>query len=254
MKRLCLWAERATFHTADHVIANNESYRTIARCRGGVPDDRITVVRNAPDADRFRAVPPRADLKDGARFLVAYLGVIGPNDGLDVLLEAIAHIVHTRARRDLRFVVVGGGDLYERTVALSRSLGLDPYVRFTGRIPDEEVIAWLSSADVCVAPDPKDPLNDISSFNKIVEYMAIGKPIVAFDLHEVRVSAGAAAVYVAPNDVVGFGDAILGLVDAPAQRDAMGIAARQRFATVLAWEHQAPALLALYRDLLGAPI
>ena len=252
MKRLCLWAEWATFRTADRVIANNESYRTIARTRGQVADERITVVRNAPSIHRFRPVPPRAELKDSASFLVAYLGVIGPNDGLEHLLGAVAHVVHTRARRDIRFVIIGSGDLYARTVALSHSLQVDPYVQFTGRIPDDAVLEWLSTADVCVAPDPKDALNDISSFNKIVEYMALGKPIVAFDLREIRTSAETAAVYVAANDVAAFGDAVLALLDASEQRRDMSAAGRQRFETVLAWEHQEERLLAMYRDLLGA--
>ncbi len=251
MKRLCLWAEWATFRTADRVIANNESYRAIARDRGGVPAERISVVRNAPDARRFQCVAPRRELKAGAQYLVAYLGVIGPNDGLDLLLQAIAHIVQTRQRVEFRFVIVGSGDLYAATVALCRSLQLDAYVRFTGRIDDDAVIDWLSSADLCVAPDPKDALNDISSFNKIVEYMALGKAIVAFDLAEVRNSAAAAAAYVPPNDVVQFGDAIIALADNPTRRSVMGAAGRERFATTLAWEHQAPRLLALYRDLLG---
>lgn len=251
-KRLCLWAERASYRTADRVIANNESYRGIARRRGDVPDSRIAVVRNAPSVGRFRAVPPRPELKDGTAFLVAYLGVIGPNDGLDHLLGAIAHIVHTRARADVRFVVIGSGDLFDQTVALSRSLRVDAHVRFTGRIADDAVLEWLSTADVCVAPDPQDPLNDISSFNKIVEYMAVGKPIVAFDLREVRISAQGAAVYAPGNDVAAFGDAILALIDAPEQRRAMGNAGRQRFESVLAWEHQETQLLALYGELLGA--
>lgn len=253
MTRLCLWAERATFRTADRVIANNESYRTIAQHRGQVPDDRITVVRNAPSIHRFRAVPANQSLKEGARYLVAYLGIIGPNDGLDHLLAAIAHVVHTLERRDVRFVLIGSGDLYAQTVALSDSLQLGTYVRFTGRIPDDAVVEWLSTADVCVAPDPKDPLNNISSFNKIVEYMALGKPIVAFDLREVRISAEGAAVYVASDDDAAFGDAIARLLDAPAERDAMSAAGRRRFETALAWEHQEARLLDLYRGLLGAP-
>jgi glycosyltransferase involved in cell wall biosynthesis len=253
LKSLCLAAERASFRAADRVIANNESYREIARRRGGVADERITVVRNAPSRERFRAVAPRPELKGDGRFLVAYLGIIGPNDGLEHLLAAAAHIIGTRERREVRFVVIGSGDCYPETVALSRSLGLDVYVRFTGRIPDADVLDWLSTADVCVAPDPKDALNEISSFNKIVEYMAVGKPIVAFDLGEVRLSAGDAALYAPGNDAAAFGDAVLALLDAPERRRAMSEAGRQRFESALAWEHQEAKLLAMYRDLLGAP-
>jgi glycosyltransferase involved in cell wall biosynthesis len=169
------------------------------------------------------------------------------------LLDSVAHIVHTLARRDIAFVIIGSGDLYAETVSRSHALRVDTAVRFTGRIPDQQLLEWLSTADVCVAPDPKDPLNDISSFNKIVEYMAVGKPIVAFDLPEVRIAAGSAAVYAPPNDVVAFAEAIVRLLDAPEQRRAMARAGRERFETTLAWEHQAPRLLALYRDLLGEP-
>jgi len=253
MMRLCLWAERASFRTAERVIANNESYRAIARIRGQVDDERITVVRNAPRIDDFRAVPPLPQLKGEAPFLVGYLGIIGPNDGLDLLLGAIDHLVHTRNRRDIRFVVIGGGDLYAQIVTSSHSRWLDPFVWFTGRIPDRQVIEWLSTCEVCVAPDPKDPLNDISSFNKVVEYMALGKPIVAFDLQELHVTAEDAAVYVAANDVEAFGDAIARLLDAPEQRHRMGAAGQKRFETELAWEHQEVHLLALYHELLGPP-
>lgn len=253
LKRLCLWAERAAFRTADRVIANNESYRAIARVRGQVADERISVVRNAPRVGDFRAVPVQPRLKGDARFLVGYLGIIGPNDGLDLLLGAIDHLVRARNRRDVRFVIIGSGDLYRSIIDSSRSLQLDSFVHFTGRIPDRDVIEWLSACDVCVAPDPKDPLNDISSFNKIVEYMALAKPIVAFDLHELRFTARDAATYVADNDVEAFGDAIVELLEAPERCQRMGAAGRHRFETELAWEHQEAALLRLYRELLGPP-
>ena len=251
LRRLCAAAERASYRTADRVIANNESYRAGALGRGGVAPERVAVVRNAPSVHRFRAGAARPELRDGARFLVAYLGVMGPNDGLDHLLHAIDHVVHTLARRDVRFVLIGSGDLHAEIVAESRRLELDGAVHFTGRIPDEDVLGWLSSADLCVAPDPKDPLNDVSSFNKIVEYMAMARPIVAFDLREVRISAGDAAVYVPANDARKFGDAIVELLAAPERRAAMASAGRHRFETALAWEHQEAALLGLYADLFG---
>jgi glycosyltransferase involved in cell wall biosynthesis len=252
LSRLALWAERATYWCADRVIATNESYREVAVRRGGVAPERVAVVRSAPSAAAFRAVAARPELRNGRRFLVAYLGVMGPNDGLDHLLRAIAHIVQRRQRDDVQFTLIGSGDLHDEMVAMSRDLGLDAYVRFTGRVPDDEVIALLSSADVCVAPDPDDALNRVSSMNKIVEYMALGKAIVAFDLHETRTSADQAALYATPNDVVDFGDRILELLAAPDRRQAMGEFGRRRFDTALAWEHQRPVLLELYRDLLGS--
>jgi len=244
-------AERATFRTADRVIATNESYREIALTRGNVAPDHVVVVRSGPRLDRFRAVPPGPEPRNGQPYLVGYLGVMGPHDGLDYLLRAAAHIVHDLRRTDVHFVIIGGGDLYAELVAMNRALGLEPYVRFTGRIPDEELIAVLEPADLCVAPDPKDPLNDLSTMNKIIEYMAMAKPIVAFDLREARVSAGDTAVYARCNDAVEFGDRIVELLAQPEQRHGMGVRGRQRFEEMLAWEHQEGALLRLYRELLG---
>lgn len=252
LHRLALWSERATYRCADRVIATNASYRDVALQRGGMAAEHVTVVRSAPTSERFRPVAPRPELRAGRQYLVAYLGVMGPNDGVDYLLRAIAHIVHARLRRDVHFTLVGGGDLHARMVAMARDLAIDPYVRFTGRVPDEEVVAVLSTADVCVAPDPDDALNRVSSMNKIVEYMALAKPIVAFDLLETRFSAGDAALYATPNDPVDFGERIVELLGAEGRRAVMGESGRQRFKTALAWEHQRPALLALYREVLEA--
>ncbi|HVO27705.1 MAG TPA: glycosyltransferase family 4 protein, partial [Candidatus Margulisiibacteriota bacterium] len=246
-------AEWATFRTADRVIATNQSYREIALRRGQMPPERVVVVRSGPRLNRFQALPPRPESKNGQPYLVGYLGVMGPNDGLDVLLKAAAHIVHDLQRTDVHFVLIGGGDLYAELVAMNRALRLEPWVRFTGRIPDDEVSALLSAADLCVAPDPKDALNDVSTMNKIIEYMAMAKPIVAFDLREARVSAGDAAVYARCNDAAAFGDKIVALLEQPEQRHAMGVRGRRRFEQQLAWEHQEQALLGLYRELIGTP-
>lgn len=253
LRRLCLWAERATFRVADRVIATNESYRQVAVGRGGVPAERVAVVRSGPRLAQFRPVPPVPAFKNGRPYLVAYLGVMGPNDGIDQLLAAIAHLVHIRGRRDIEFVLIGSGDLQPKMVSCCRALGLEDCVSFTGRIPDDEVIRYLSTADLCVAPDPKDALNDVSSMNKIVEYMALGKPIVAFDLREARVSAGEGAVYATPNDASALGERIVELLADPERRRRMGEIGRARFETTLAWEHQRGALLAVYRSLFPAP-
>lgn len=251
LRSLCQWAERATFRTADRVIATNHSYREVALTRGRVQADRVVVVRSGPRLSQFQPVAPRPEAKNGRSFLVAYLGVMGPNDGLEYLLEAIAYLVHRLDRTDIYFVLIGGGDLTPRMKSLSRELRLEKHVRFTGRVPDDEVIALLSSADVCVAPDPKDALNDLSTMNKIVEYMALGKPVVAFDLREARVSAGDAALYAKPNDPVDFARQVVDLLASPERRRAMSEVGRRRFETGLAWEHQAEILLALYRQLIG---
>lgn len=253
LRWVCEWAERLTFRTADRVIATNESYRAIALTRGRVQPEHVAVVRSGPRLSRFRAVPPRPELKNGRPFLVAYLGVMGPNDGLECLLDVIAHIVRTRGRTDIHFVLIGDGDLRPKLMSMTEALHLEPFVRFTGRVSDDEVIALLSSADVCVAPDPKDALNDLSTMNKIVEYMALARPVVAFDLREARVSAGEAAAYAMPNDAADFAHQILELLASPERRHRMGEVGRVRFEATLAWEHQASKLLALYGDLLGVP-
>jgi glycosyltransferase involved in cell wall biosynthesis len=249
LRTLCLIAERASFRTADRVIANNESFRRIAVTRGHVSPEHVAVVRNAPRLRDFQPLAARPELRNGAGYLVVYLGVMGPNDGLSHLLEAIAYLAHSRDRRDIRFILIGSGDLYDATVAMSRRLGLQEFVRFTGRIDDAEMLAWVSSADVCVAPDPKDALNDVSSMNKIVEYMAMAKPVIAFDLREARLSAGDAAWFVEPNDTRAFGDALVQLLDNTERRERMGRIGRERFESQLAWEHQQPALLGLYDNL-----
>ncbi len=251
-RHVSLWLERATFRTADRIIATNESYRQIALGRGAVAPQRVSVVRSAPRLSQFRAVAPRGEWKSGRTFLVAYLGVMGPNDGVGHLLASIAHIVHTLRRDDVHFVLIGAGDLQPRHVAEARSLRLDPFVRFTGYIPDDDVLAILSTADVCVAPDPKDALNDVSSMNKVVEYMALAKPLVAYDLREARASAAEAGVYARPNDPVDFAAKIIELLASPERRSAMGKAGRARVESALAWEHQSAVLLAMYRDLVGA--
>lgn len=253
MHGLCSAAERATFRTADRVISTNQSYREIALSRGRMAPERVVVVRSGPRLNRFPAVPPPLELKSGQPYLVGYLGVMGPNDGLEYLLKAAAHIVHDMKRSDIHFVLIGGGDCYADLVAMQRALQLEAFVRFTGRISDDEVAALLSAADLCVAPDPKDALNDVSTMNKIIEYMAMGKPMVAFDLREARVSAGDAAVYATPNDPVEFAGKIVELLGVPEKRRAMGACGRQRFEQQLAWEYQEKTLLALYRDLLGQP-
>jgi glycosyltransferase involved in cell wall biosynthesis len=247
LRTFSIWSESFTFRTADHVIATNESYKKIAMTRGKLPADRITVVRSAPRMNRFQAVDPDDQWRHQKKHLVAYLGVMGPNDGLEYLLRSIRQIVHEYCRDDIHFVLVGGGDLQPVIKQMSKAMKLDDFVTFTGRVPDEQMIQILSSADVCVAPDPKDPLNDVSTMNKIIEYMALGKPIVSFNLMESMISAGEAAVYAEANDTNEFADQILKLLDDPEKRRLMAKFGRERFETILAWEYQEKALLDLYQ-------
>ena len=182
------------------MISTNESYRRVALARGHVAPERTTVVRSAPDLTRFVPVAPDDALRRGRRFLVCYLGVMGPQDGVDYALRALASLRDDLGRHDVQAAFVGRGDAWDDLVALAHELGLDDCVEFTGRVSDADVARYLSTADVCLAPDPKNPLNDVSTMNKIVEYMAMSRPLVSFDLIEARVSAGDAAVYATPND------------------------------------------------------
>jgi glycosyltransferase involved in cell wall biosynthesis len=250
-----LWAtellEKATFRLADHVISTNESYRAVAMTRGRVPRERTTVVRSAPDLSRFVPVAPDDTLRRGKRFLTCYLGVMGPQDGVDYALRALASLRDDLGRTDVHAAFVGHGDAWDDLVALARELGLDDCVEFTGRVSDDDLARYLSTADVCLAPDPKNPLNDVSTMNKIVEYMAMSRPLVSFDLIEARVSAGEAAVYATPNDEREFARLISELLDDPERRARMGALGRQRVEQELSWEHSRRHLLDAYDALLA---
>ena len=182
--------ERATYRAADVVISTNESYREVARIRGGKRPEDVFVVRSAPVVERFHEVPVEPELKQGKPYLLCYLGVMGPQDGVDYALRALAKLRDEVGRTDWHAVFVGSGDAFDDMVALSAKLGLADQVEFTGRISDEDLVRYLSTADVCLSPDPLNPLNDVSTMNKVMEYMAMSKPIVSFELREARVSAG----------------------------------------------------------------
>lgn len=247
--RALRWLEWAQFRCADLVVSTNESYRQVALTRGRVPRERVVVVRSGPSRERFatvRAVDP--SLKRGRPFLVAYLGVMAPQDGVDHLLRAARHLVGL-GRTDIAWTLMGAGDSFEDLRALARQLELEEHVRFTGRIPDAEVEAVLATADVCVSPDPLNPLNDVSTMNKVLEYMACGRPIVAFDLREHRYSAGDGALYARPNCDEDLAERIRTLLDDPEQRARMGQYNRRRFLERMAWEHQAGELVRAYERL-----
>jgi glycosyltransferase involved in cell wall biosynthesis len=243
--------ERATFRAADHVISTNHSYAQVARARGGRSGEDVTVVRTGPDPDVLKPVPPVPALRRGHRHLVAYVGVMGPQDGVDLALEAAAYIVHTLGRRDIAFTLMGSGDCFDSLLAQRDALGLQDHVQLTGRVSDETLAQVLSTADVGLCPDPKNPLNDVSTMNKTMEYMAFGLPVVAFDLKETRVSAGAAARYAAPNDVTAFARCVVELLDDTLGRARMGRSGRRRVLGELAWSRQQGAYVAVYDALLG---
>lgn len=252
MLRGLLLLERATFRTADRVTSTNESYRRVAIRRGGKDPEHVSVVRTGPDPTAMRAIAPVPAERRGRSHLVAYLGVMGPQDGVDIALVAADHIVHTLRRTDVSFTFMGGGDCHAELVAERDRLGLQDHVTLPGRVPDAYVAEVLSTADVGLSPDPLNPLNDVSTMNKTMEYMAYGLPVVAFDLVETRVSAGEAAVYADPDSGArGLAEAVVGLLDEPEARALMGKLGRERVESTLAWEHQAPAYLRVFDDLTG---
>jgi glycosyltransferase involved in cell wall biosynthesis len=248
-----LFLERRTFRTADRVVSTNESYAEIARTRGGKATDDVTVVRTGPDPEKLKPGPLDDSLLKGRRHLVAYIGVMAPQDGVHVAVRAADWIVNQLGRRDVTFVLMGSGDSYNDLVALRDDLGLQDYVDLPGRVPDEFVHRVLSSADVGISPDPLNPLNDVSTMNKTMEYMAFGLPVVAFDLRETRVSAGPAAVYADPSSgPEGLAEALVSLLDDPEARAAMGKAGRERVVNQLAWKHQAPGYVGVFDALTSA--
>lgn len=248
--RLMYWLaarfERWTFRAANVVISTNESYRDIAIQRGKVDPEQVFVVRNGPELNFTEGAEPDPTLRNGRPYLACYLGIMGVEDGLEPMLAAIRYVVHELDRQDIQFVLMGGGRLYQYAVERVAHWNLGDHVRLPGRVPDEDVQRYLSTADLCLSPDPYTPLNDLSTMNKIVEYMAFGKPVVSFDLKEARVSAGDAAVYVPSGDERAFGDAIVELLADPQRRQEMGQLARRRFLTELAWDHQLPRLHEAY--------
>lgn len=249
VRAVLLRLERWSLRLADHVIATNQSYKAVEMQRGGVPEARITVVRNGPDLDRVRRVPPDPGLRRKAGTVLGYVGIMSHQDGLDYLLRALRHLVDDLGRDDFHCVVVGRGSALPRLRQLAADLGLDRHVWFTGRVSDADLMRYLSTADICVVPDPSNPFNDRSTMIKVMEYMALGKPIVAFDLPEHRFSAQEAALYARPNDELDFARQIARLMDDPARREAMGATGRHRVETELAWRHSIPKLLDAYRGM-----
>jgi glycosyltransferase involved in cell wall biosynthesis len=243
LTRLC---ERLTYRAAHVSIETNDSYKQIALTRGGMNRDNVFVVRSAPEITRFAGAVADPAWRRGRKHLVAYVGVMGIQDGLDYLIDAARVIVHDRGRDDIQFLCIGGGPELDRLRERVSALSLDPAVEFPGRLSDADLGAALATADVCVNPDEVNRMNDISTMNKIMEYMALSKPMVQFELREGRVSAGDASLYAAPNDANSFAENILRLVDDSHLADQMGRAGHERLRDKLSWESQIPILLASY--------
>ncbi|MGH3996932.1 MAG: glycosyltransferase, partial [Pseudonocardiaceae bacterium] len=244
--RALLLTERITYALSEQVIATNGSYRRLALRRGRKRDAEVTVVRTGPDPGKMCRREPDPSLRRGHQYLLAYLGVMGPQDGVDLALRAMHHIVHNRGRGDVALTLIGDGDAAKELRRLAVELQLDCHVEFTGRAPDALVARILSTADIGLSPDPKKPLNDVSTMNKTMEYMSFELPVVAFDLVETRVSAGEGAAYAEPNVVEHYADLILDLLEDETRRKSMGTAGRRRIEDFLAWRHQIAQYVGVY--------
>lgn len=240
--------ERLTFMTADVSIATNESYRQIAIQRGRMRPEKVFVVRNGPRLDEMRVIAPAPENKRDRQYVVGYAGVMGHQDGIQYLLETARCIIYDKGRADIEFILIGDGRARPKMEQIARAKGIAEHVIFTGRVTHEKVLALLSTTDVCVDPDEVNPLNDKSTMIKIMEYMALGKPIVQFEITEGRISAGPSSLYARANDPVDMAEKILQLIDDPELRQKMGQFGRQRIKDELAWCHQVPKLLAAYDE------
>jgi glycosyltransferase involved in cell wall biosynthesis len=252
--RVLLWLEAMTYRAAHRVISTNQSYRSIAIERGHRRPEDVTVVRSGPDTQVMRPVYPEHPRPAGRPFTLVYLGIMGPQDGVDIVLDVMAELVHRRGRTDVRATLLGFGDCLENLKRRSTELGLDAYVTFTGRADKAMIADHLSAADVGLCPDLKTPLNDLSTMNKTMEYMAYALPSVAFDLVETRVSGGDSVIYADSGDRDGFADAVERLLDDPDLRVAMARRARARVVQELDWRPQAKAYVGVFDDLTGRGI
>jgi len=241
--------ERMSFRLASYVISTNESYRQVAIARGGKKGDEVTVVRNGPDLADFANAIPDAEIRGKAPIMVGYLGNMNPQDGVDYILRAAAIIRNEHKRTDVGFVLVGSGDSFDSLKEIREELGLTESVVMTGRVPWIDVINTLAATDICVQPDPPGGLNDHSTMNKLMDYMILGKAVVAFDLAETRVSGGDAVLYASGSSAEALAESIMDLADDGERRQQIGRRARDRALGELAWQHQSQNLISVYQQL-----
>lgn len=241
-----LWLERNTYRHCTFAFVTNESYRQIAISRGGMSPDKVHVLRSGPRLERLRIQPPRPEIKRGKKHMVGYLGVIGQQEGIEYLLEAARYLRDEKGRDDIFWGIVGGGPHLDALRRKSEEMGLQDIVEFTSRVSDEVMLDYLNTADVCVNPDEYNAMNDKSTMNKVLEYMALGKPIVQFDLTEGRYSAQEASLYAERNNARDLADKISLLLDDPARRAEMSSIGRDRILNQLSWDHTSRALLSAY--------
>ena len=242
-----IWFERLTFMVANYSIATNESYKEIAIRRGKMDPNKVQVVRSGPKLDRLRLLEPKAELKKGRKFLVGYVGVIGEQEGLDLLLESAKHLLSKR--NDVQFGVVGGGTYLEEIKKQCEEMGLSEYFDFYGRVDDQSMLEVLNTADVCVNPDKPTAMNDLSTMNKIMEYMALKKPIVQYDLKEGRYSAQEASLYAKNTEPIDFAEKIMSLLNDEKTRKEMGEFGYNRVLNELSWDYEQENLVNIYKKL-----
>lgn len=243
--------ETLTFKVADVSIATNGSYKDVAVNRNGMDGAKVFIVRSGPDLNRFKIMAPEPAHKKGRKYMIGYVGVMGQQEGLNFLLDAAEHVVKVLKRQDVQFCLVGGGPELPLLEVDAKRRGIEDFVTFTGRVPDEDLLSVLNTADVCVNTDRHTTMNDKSTMNKVVEYMALGKPIVQFESTEGRVSAGESSLYARPDDPVDLADKIVALLEDPDRRAEMGAVGYQRVKDNLAWQHQIPVLLSAYGAIWG---
>lgn len=248
---MMILAERMTYFFAKHAIVTNESYKQIAIERGHKKECDITIVRSGPNLDKLKVGDAKPEVKKGFNFLVGYVGVIGKQEGLDLLLKSIDYIVHKKNRTDIYFCLMGKGPALDDLRALNKKLDLEKFVEFPGRVSDEFLADILNTADVCVNPDRPSEMNDKSTMNKIMEYMVFGKPIVQWTLKEGMFSAGKSSLYAKNTDTNDFAEKILWLLDNKEQAHEMGKFGRNRVETELSWNFEKPKLISAYKKILG---
>ena len=241
-----LWLERQTYKNCVFAFVTNESYKKIAIERGGMKADNVFVLRSGPKLERLKIQPAKPEIKRGKKYMVGYLGVIGQQEGIEYLLQAADYIKNTVRRDDIFWGIVGGGPHLDALREECKRMGLQDIVEFTGRVPDDKMLDYLNTADVCVNSDKYNSMNDKSTMNKILEYMALGKPIVQFELTEGRYSAQNASLYAEPNNAKDMANKIMELLDNPEKRKEMSEFGRKRIVNELSWEHTSKALLEGY--------
>jgi glycosyltransferase involved in cell wall biosynthesis len=247
--KLMLLFEKLTFKTANFSIATNESYKKIAVERGKMKSEKVQVVRSGPKLERLKLIDPVPELKKGKKYLIGYIGVIGEQEGLDLLLDSAKYILSKR--NDVHFGIVGGGTHLDEIKELCKQMNLFEHFDFYGRVDDKTMLQVLNTADVCVNPDRPTAMNDLSTMNKIMEYMALKKPIVQYTLKEGRYSAKDASLYAKNTDPIDFAEKIIELLNNEEKRKKMGEYGYNRVLSELSWEHENKNLIHIYKKVLS---